>query len=80
MQLRSYRAVTEKTAVYIIVVMDHFLAAKTPTFKTRPRAKPFFVKMSFICMRIKNHFHIKWNGFLLKFAMKQRLSNSEMAY
>ena len=32
---------------------------KPVTFKMRPSAQPFLLKMSFICMRMKNHFHIK---------------------
>ena len=32
---------------------------------------PFHVKISFICMRINNHFHI--NGFALSLALKQKL-------
>ena len=46
MQLRSYRAVTENT-VYINVVMGHFLAAKTLTFKKKAKSKTFLVKTSF---------------------------------
>ena len=44
----------------------------TLAFKTRLTAKPvwcetFVVKMSFICMRITNHFHV--NGFALGLAL-----------
>ena len=37
----------------------------------RPLYKTFLVKMSFICVRIRNHFHV--NGFALSLAWKQRL-------
>ena len=46
-----------------------FPSPKTLTFRTRLIAK--WVKMSFICVRIQNHFHI--NGFALSRAFKQRL-------
>ena len=51
-----------------------FPSSKTSTFKTRLIAKHFFVKMSFIFMRKKNHFHI--NGFTCSLALKQRLGET----
>ena len=44
--------------------MGLFRVPETLTFKMRPSAQPFKThflseEMSFICMRIKNHFHIK---------------------
>ena len=42
------------------------------TFKTKEaKCETFVVKMSFICITIKNHFHI--NGFALSLALKVRL-------
>ena len=34
-------------------------SSKNPRFQNEARCTTFFVKMSFICMRMKNHFHIK---------------------
>ena len=39
--------------------MDHFRVPKTVTCKMRVGAQTFPVKMSFVCMRMKNDFHIK---------------------
>ena len=39
--------------------------------KTKAKRKSFLVKMSFVCMRIKNHFHI--NSFAVSLALKLRL-------
>ena len=36
----------------------------------RSKCNPFLVKMSFICVRIKNHFHI--SSFTLSHVLKQR--------
>ena len=47
----------------------HFGLPNTFTFKVR-----LSVKMSFISMRIKNHFHI--NDFGLSLALKQRLERT----
>ena len=47
----------------------HFGLPNTFTFKMR-----LSVKMSFISMRIKNHFHI--NDFVLSLALKQRLERT----
>ena len=54
------------------IQISSFPSSKTPTFKTRLAAKPFFVKTSFNWMRTKNHFHI--NSFKLSLALKQRLA------
>ena len=40
-------------------------------FQNEAKCKTFLVKMSFICIRIKNQFHI--NSFALSLALKQRL-------
>ena len=49
--------------------------SKPFTFKTRLSLKPFLWKMSFIYMRIKNHFHIK--SFALSLALKPRLPTTQ---
>ena len=36
-----------------------FPSSKNPHFQKEAKCTSFLVKMSFICMRIKNHFHIK---------------------
>ena len=40
-------------------------------FQNGVKCKTFFVKMRFICMRTKNHFHV--NDFTLSLTLKQRL-------
>ena len=40
-------------------------------FQNGVKCKTFLVKMRFICMRTKNHFHV--NGFKLSLTLKQRL-------
>ena len=54
-------------------LIGYFQVSKTPTFKIKAETecKTFLMKMSFICMRIENHFHI--NSFALRLAKKQRL-------
>ena len=44
---------------------------KNSHFENEAKCKTFLVRMSFICMKIKNHFYI--NGFALNLALKQRL-------
>ena len=51
-----------------------FLSPKTLTLKTRPSAKPFLRKMSFICTIIKNRFRKK--GFAFGLVLKQRFAAS----
>ena len=48
-----------------------FPSSKNPHFQNEAKCKTFVVNMRFICMRIKNHFHI--NGFALTLALKQRV-------
>ena len=50
--------------------------SKHSHFQNEANCKTFLVKISFICVRIENHFHN--NGFALGLDMKQRLV--EMAY
>ena len=45
-------------------------SSKNPHFQNEARCTTFFVKMSFICMRMKNYFHIK--GWAPKLVLKQR--------
>ena len=40
-------------------------------FQNEAKCKTFVVEIRFICIRIKNHFHV--NGFELSLALKQRL-------
>ena len=42
-----------------------------PKFQNEAECKTFVVKMSFMCMKIKNHFQT--NGLALSLALKQRL-------
>ena len=48
-----------------------FVSSKNSHFQTEAKFKTFLAIVSFICMRIKLHFHI--NGFAPSFALKQRL-------
>ena len=41
------------------IPIGHFQVPKTFTFKMRPSAQPVLLKLSFISMRMKNHFHTK---------------------
>ena len=45
-------------------------SSKNPHFQNEAKCTTFLVKMSFICMRIKNHFHIK--GWPLNLVLIQR--------
>ena len=59
--------------------IGHVQVPKTLTFKMRPSAQPFFVKMNFVCAKMKNNFHIK--DWALNLVLIQRpRGNSEMAY
>ena len=46
------------------------LSSKNPRFQNETRCTTFLVKMSFICMRMKNDFHIK--GWATTLVLKQR--------
>ena len=46
------------------------LSSKNPHFQNEARCTTFLVKMSFICMRMKNDFHIK--GWALTLVLKER--------
>ena len=48
-----------------------FPSSKKSHFQNEAKCETFVVKMSFISMTIKNHFHI--NGFALNLALKMRL-------
>ena len=55
----------------VFASIGHFRVRKTLTFKMRlARCTTFLVKMSFICMRMKNNFHIK--DWAPKLVLKQR--------
>ena len=56
-----------------------FASYKKSHFQNEAKCETFVVKMSFICILIKNHFHV--NGFALTLALKVGFFwNSEMAY
>ena len=48
-----------------------FRVSKSFHFQNEVMCTTFLLKMCFICMRVKNHFHV--NGFALSLALKQRL-------
>ena len=51
--------------------IQHFWVLKNRHLHNETKCKAFIVKMSAICMRIRNHFHI--NGFAISLTLKQRL-------
>ena len=56
-------------------------SSKNPHFQNKARSTTFLVKMSFICMRMKNDFHIK--GWAPTLVLKQRpgeLGNGLLEY
>ena len=53
-----------------------FPSSKNSHFRNEAKFKTFLVKIEFICMRIKNYFHI--NGFTLSLALKLRLENDRL--
>ena len=53
-------------------------SSKNSHFPNKAKCKTFLVKMSFICMRVKTHFHI--NGFALSLALKLRLGAKSGKY
>ena len=56
-----------------------FPSSRSSHFQNKANCKTFLVKMSFICKRTKNHFHI--NGFALCIVLKQGLwATWKMAY
>ena len=58
------------THVASIYANRPFLSSKNSHFQNEAKCETFVVKMSFICIIIKNHFHI--NGFALSLALKVR--------
>ena len=48
----------------------HLWVPRAFTFKMKLTPKPFLMKVRFICMRTKNHFHI--NTFILSLILKKR--------
>ena len=48
-----------------------FSSSKNSHLQSETKCKTFLMKMSYICMRIKNHFHV--NSFAPSLALKQRL-------
>ena len=54
----------------VINRIGHFRVPKNPHFQNEAKCTIFLAKMSFICMRMKNYFHIK--GWALNFVLIQR--------
>ena len=52
-----------------------FPSSRKSHFQTEAKCETFVVKMSFICIIIKNHFHI--NGFALSLALKVRFFGTQ---
>ena len=50
------------------------LRVPNPHFQNEAEFKIFLEKMSYICMRLKNHLYI--NGFALSLALKQRMEET----
>ena len=55
---------------YFGIAYRPFPSSKKSHFQNEAKCETFVVKMSFICIIIKNHFHI--NGFALSLALKVR--------
>ena len=53
-------------------------SSKNPHFQKEAKCTTFLVKMSFICMRMKNHFHIE--GWALHLALLQRPGGTPKTY
>ena len=56
-------------------VNEPFPSSKRSHFHNEAKCKTFLVKKSFICIRIKTHFHI--NGFPVGLTLTQRLGKLE---
>ena len=54
----------------LIWVSGPFQSSKNSHFQNEAKCKTYLVQMSFVCMKIYNHFHI--NGLALSLALKQR--------
>ena len=53
-----------------------FWSSKNSHFQNEAKCKAFLVKISFICIRIRNHFHIQQQLHV----EKEACSNSEIVY
>ena len=61
------------------VVNKPLPSSENPHLQSQAKCTTFLLKMSFICMRMKNHFHIK--GSALNLVLIQRSGRTrEMAY
>ena len=74
---------TDRWLWIIIILIDKhlnrpLLSSKNPHFQNQVKCTTFLVKMSFICMRMKNHFHVKGQAPEVSFI--RPWGNSEMAY
>ena len=56
---------------FTFLIFRPFPSSRNSTYQNETKCKSFLLKMSFICMRIKNHFHI--NSFAFSLALKLRL-------
>ena len=56
--------------IFSRMVNRPFPSSKKSHFQNEVKCETFVVKMSFICIIVKNHFHI--NGFALSLALKVR--------
>ena len=85
----SCEMMSEKHRNYILMMCNYrgpssasnrpISSSKNPHFQNKAKSTTFLVKMSFIYMRLKNHFHIK--GWALNLILiKSGGGNSEMAY
>ena len=54
----------------IYVIVRPLPSFKNPHFQNAPKCTTFLMKMSFICIRMKNHFHFK--GWVLNLVLIQR--------
>ena len=69
-------AVVEKFNCATLIINNRPLTSfKNPHFQNEAKSTTFLVKMSFLCMRMKNHFH---EGWALNLVLAR--GNSEMAY
>ena len=75
---QKYRDTWRDVDETIVFVSWPFPSSQNSLFQNEAKCKTFLVKMSFICMRMKNHFHI--NDLALNLTLLQRLSNSRMTY
>ena len=57
-------------SLHVVKINRPLQSSKNPHFQNEAKCTTFLVKMSFICMRMKNHFHMK--GWALNLVLIQR--------